>query len=119
MELRLSQQVQMLREIRDTTLMTSLPGISFITSFNQIYYTFSPVIADAERENPLLREIIQTILYPLLSSVSIMTMVDDSENSVLALGLLVIAINLLIYVGLPTLAFVYLHKKIKSVKLVS
>ena len=115
----LSQQVQMLREIRDTTLMTSIPGISFMTSFNQIYYTFSPIIADAERENPLLRQVIQTMLYPLLSSISIMTMADDSQNNVLALGLLVITINLLVYIALPTLTFIYLHKKIQSTKILS
>ena len=115
----LSQQVQMLREIRDTTLMTSIPGISFMTSFNQIYYIFSPIIADAERENPLLREIIQTMLYPLLSSISIMTMADDSQNNILALGLLVITINLLVYIALPTLTFIYLHKKIQSGKILS
>ena len=97
----LSQQVQMLREIRDTTLMTSIPGISFMTSFNQIYYTFSPIIADAERENPLLRNMIQILLGPLLSSTSILNLNDSSTDHIFTLGLIIFVLNLLMYIAFP------------------
>ncbi|WOV92881.1 MAG: SwmB domain-containing protein [Candidatus Nitrosoabyssus spongiisocia] len=97
----LSQQVQLLREIRDVTLMNTVPGSTFMTSFNQIYYTFSPIVADAERENPLLRNIVQSFLYPVLSSLSILTTSDGSDDNILYLGLIVIFINLLVYICIP------------------
>jgi len=48
----MAPQVQLLREIRDNQLMHTESGISFMAGFNQFYYSFSPYIADAERENP-------------------------------------------------------------------
>ena len=45
----MASQVQLLREIRDNKLMSTETGSSFVTGFNEIYYSFSPVIADYER----------------------------------------------------------------------
>ena len=111
----LSQQVQLLREVRDVTLMNTVHGASFMTSFSQIYYTFSPVIADIERENSLLRGMLQTLLYPLLSSISIMTLSDGSEVQTLGLGLAVILFNILLYISAPIFAIYYI-KRIISLK---
>ena len=106
----LSQQVQLLREVRDVTLMNTVHGASFMTSFSQIYYTFSPVIADIERENSLLRGMLQTLLYPLLSSISIMTLSDGSEVQTLGLGLAVILFNILLYISAPIFAIYYIKR---------
>ena len=51
----MAPQVQFLREIRDNTVLQTESGISFMTSFNQFYYSFSPAIADYERENPVFK----------------------------------------------------------------
>jgi len=48
----LAPQVQQLRELRDNQLLQTENGITFMKSFNDFYYSFSPVIADYERENP-------------------------------------------------------------------
>ena len=53
----LAPQVQQLREIRDNVLLNTESGKSFLLSFNQLYYTFSPTIADWERENHLFKRI--------------------------------------------------------------
>jgi len=45
----LAPQVQFLRELRDDTVMSTSSGVSFMTGFNAIYYSFSPAIADLER----------------------------------------------------------------------
>jgi len=45
----LAPQVQFLREIRDNELMNTSYGVSFMTGFNQFYYSFSPTIADWEK----------------------------------------------------------------------
>ena len=52
----LAPQVQQLRELRDNTLLQSSSGSVFMTGFNQLYYSFSPTIADWERQNPAFKE---------------------------------------------------------------
>ena len=39
--------------------MNTESGKSFMSSFNELYYTFSPTIADMERENPMFKEIVK------------------------------------------------------------
>jgi len=67
----LSAQVQMLREIRDTKIMNTQVGAMFISGFNQFYYSFSPAIADMERQSPIFKEIVKITITPLLSSLSL------------------------------------------------
>ena len=47
----LAPQVQLLREIRDNNLLNTESGSAFMETFNDIYYSFSPTIADYERES--------------------------------------------------------------------
>ncbi|HSD05306.1 MAG TPA: CFI-box-CTERM domain-containing protein [Nitrosopumilaceae archaeon] len=62
----LAPQVQMLREIRDEKFLSTISGASFLQAFNSLYYSFSPTIANAERQNPALQVVIKTALYPLI-----------------------------------------------------
>jgi len=96
----MAPQVQLLREIRDNQLMNTESGKSFMSGFNDLYYTFSPTIADMERENPMFKQIVKAGLTPLLSSLAIMENAN-SESEVLGLGLSVIALNLGMYLGIP------------------
>ena len=105
----LAPQVQMLREIRDNQLMNTESGSAFMTGFNELYYTFSPIIADYERENPYFKEIVKTGLTPMLSTLAIMENAE-SESEVLGLGLSVIALNLGMYVGAPAIVIVSIRK---------
>ena len=67
----LAPQVQQLRELRDNTVLQTESGSVFMTGFNQFYYSFSPVIADYERENPAFKEAVKLTLTPLLSSLTL------------------------------------------------
>ena len=96
----MAPQVQLLREIRDNQLMNTEAGSAFMGAFNEAYYSFSPYIADMERESPLFKEAVKLGLTPMLSSLAIMENAD-SESEVLGLGLSVIALNLGMYIGLP------------------
>ena len=96
----LAPQVQLLREIRDNQLMNTESGSAFMSSFNEAYYSFSPYIADMERESPIFKEIVKAGLTPMLSTLAIMENAE-SESEVLGLGLSVIALNLGMYIGLP------------------
>jgi len=101
----MSPQVQLLREIRDNQLMNTESGSAFMSTFNNVYYSFSPVIADMERENPMFKEVVKLGLTPMLSSLSIMENAN-SESEVLGLGLSVIALNLGMYIALPAFGII-------------
>ncbi len=98
----LAPQVQFLREVRDNTVLSTESGVVFMTGFNQFYYSFSPAIANYERENPLLQEAIRIVLTPMINSLSIMTLAEEgNEFHVLGLGTSIITLNLGIYLGVP------------------
>jgi len=106
----MSQQVQQLRELRDNQLLQTESGIQFMGMFNDIYYSFSPTIADMEREHPLFKEAVKIAITPMISSLSLMKNAE-SESEVLSLGLSVIALNLGMYLGVPTVVIVGIRKK--------
>ena len=107
----LSPQVQLLREIRDNQLMNTESGTAFMSGFNELYYSFSPIIADYERENPLFKEAVKLSLTPMLSSLAIMESAN-SESEVLGLGLSVIMLNIGMYLGVPAIVVVGIRKRI-------
>ena len=75
----MSPQVQQLRELRDNQLLNTESGTAFMGMFNDVYYSFSPAIADMERENPMFKEAVKLSLTPMLSSLSIMECNSESE----------------------------------------
>lgn len=109
----LAPQVQFLREIRDTKLMTTTAGVSFMTTFNSFYYLFSPTIADMERANPLFKEIVKITITPIIITLSILNHVDvDSEFEVLTYGVSLIILNIGMYFVSPALIIVTIKKKL-------
>ena len=105
----MAPQVQQLRELRDNQLLQTESGTAFMGMFNDVYYTFSPTIADMERENPLFKEAVKLAITPLISTLSLMENAD-SESEVLGLGLSVIALNLGMYIGLPAFGILRLYQ---------
>ena len=98
----MAPQVQFLREIRDNTVLQTESGVSFMTGFNQFYYSFSPVIADYERENPVFKELVKLTITPLLTSLTILNYVDiDTEEEMLGYGIGVILLNIGMYFVAP------------------
>ena len=98
----LAPQVQQLRELRDNTVLQTESGTSFMAGFNQFYYSFSPIIADYERENPAFKEVVKLTLTPLLTSLSLLQYVDiDSESEMLGYGIGIILLNIGIYFVAP------------------
>jgi hypothetical protein len=108
----MAPQVQFLREIRDNQLMSTDSGVSFMTGFNQLYYSFSPYIADLVRENPVFKEFVKIGITPMLLSLSIMTFAE-SESEVFVYGIGVILMNLGMYVAAPTIIIVKTRKYIR------
>jgi hypothetical protein len=106
----MSPQVQQLRELRDNQLLQTESGTAFMGTFNDIYYSFSPIIADYERENPLFKEAVKLAITPMISSLSLMENAE-SESEVLSIGISVIMLNLGMYLGIPAIVVVGIRKK--------
>jgi peptidyl-prolyl cis-trans isomerase B (cyclophilin B) len=75
-----------------------------MTGFNQFYYSFSPTIADFERENPLFRESVKLTITPMLASLSILNYANiDSEQEMLGYGVSLILLNIGMYFVAPVM----------------
>jgi len=114
----LAPQVQMLREIRDNSLLQTQSGQSFMQGFNSFYYSFSPTIADYERQNPLFKEAVKVTITPLVASLSLLNYVDlDSEESVLGYGIGIILMNVGMYFVAPAVVIhIIKNKKLFSLE---
>jgi len=106
----LAPQVQQLRELRDNQLLQTESGIAFMSTFNDVYYSFSPIIADYERENPHFKEAVKIAITPMISSLSLMENAE-SELQVLSIGISVIALNLGMYLAVPAIVIVETRKR--------
>ncbi len=112
----LAPQVQILREIRDDTLLGTDAGTIFMTGFNEFYYSFSPEVADLERQSPLFREAIKATITPMLSTLSILQLVDiNSESEMLGYGIGIILLNAGIYFVAPALVIIQVRKYLKKI----
>ena len=98
----MAPQVQFLREIRDSTVLQTQSGSTFMTGVNQFYYSFSPAIADYERENAAFKEAVKITITPMLTSLAILNYVDiDSEEEMLGYGIGIILLNIGMYFVAP------------------
>ena len=105
----LAPQVQQLRELRDNQLLQTESGSAFMETFNDIYYSFSPIIADYERENPYFKEAVKLAITPMISTLSLMENAN-SESEVLSIGISVIMLNLGMYLGVPAVIVIGIRK---------
>ena len=109
----LAPQIQQLRELRDNTVLQTESGTSFMTGFNNFYYSFSPAIADYERENPAFKEAVKLTLTPLLTSLTLLQFADiDSEHEMLGYGIGVILLNIGMYFVAPAILIVTIRKRV-------
>ena len=111
----MSPQVQQLRELRDNVVMQTTSGHAFMTGFNQVYYSFSPYVADFERENVVFKETVKVALTPMLTSFSILSLVPiDTEQEMLGYGIGVILLNIGMYFVAPAVLITVLRKKLEK-----
>ena len=109
----MAPQVQFLREIRDNTVMSTQSGTAFMTGFNQFYYSFSPAVADYERENPVFKEAVKVTLTPLLTSLTLLNYVEvDTEEEMLGYGIGIILLNIGMYFVAPAAAIIAIKNRI-------
>jgi hypothetical protein len=113
----MASQIQFLRELRDNTVLATNSGNAFMSTFNSIYYSFSPTIADWERQSPIFKNLVQTTITPLLTSLSLLNSVEiDSEEEMLGYGIGLIILNVGIYFVIPIVGIIKIkHRIIKRV----
>ena len=110
----MAPQVQFLREIRDGTVMSTQSGTAFMTGFNQFYYSFSPYVADYERENPVFKEAVKVTLTPMLTSLTLLNYVDvNTEEEMLGYGIGIILLNIGMYFVAPAAVIIVIKNRIK------
>jgi len=111
----LSSQVQFLREIRDNTVLGTDSGNAFMGTFNSMYYSFSPTIADWERQSPIFKNMVQTTITPLLTTLTLLNAVEiDSEEEMLGYGIGIILLNLGIYFAAPAVIIIKTRKYLNN-----
>jgi hypothetical protein len=89
-----------------------------MTGFNQFYYSFSPAIADYERENPVFKEAVKLTLTPLLTSLTLLQYADiDSEYEMLGYGIGIIILNIGVYFVAPIVLIMKISKRVNKEKL--
>ena len=106
----MANEVQQPRELRDNQLLQTESGTAFMETFNDIYYSFSPIIADYERESPLFKEAVKLAITPMISTLSLMGNAE-SESEVLSIGISVIMLNLGMYLGVPAIVVIGIRKR--------
>ena len=101
----LAPQVQALREYRDETLMSTGHGRAIVPAFSAAYYSFSPHVADLEREHPAIRQAVAALIAPLLYALQAAALADHgSDESVLAHGAAAALLAAGLYAGVPAAA---------------
>jgi len=91
--------------------MKTSSGSTFMSGFNAIYYSFSPTVAQWERENPIFKEMVKITITPFLTSLSILNYADiDSESEMIGYGIGVILLNLGMYFVAPIILIIKLKK---------
>ncbi|MCI5148713.1 MAG: hypothetical protein D3916_04870 [Candidatus Electrothrix sp. MAN1_4] len=79
----LEPQVMLLKRFRDLYLLTNRPGSYFV----QLYYTYSPPIADFIRQHETLRLLVRLLLLPLLATSFFLVELSLLQQLIIALVL--------------------------------
>ena len=76
-------------------------------------YTFSPTVADWERENPVFKELVKTTITPMITTLSILNHIPiHSEAEMLSYGIGVIFLNIGMYFVVPAFVIIRLKRLI-------
>ena len=105
--------MQLLREVRDNTLLTTESGRAFMSAFGAAYYSFSPQVADLEREHPALRQAVAALVAPMLYALSVVESAEPgSESDAVLYGTLAIAMVAGMYVAAPAAGMWYAARRL-------
>ena len=112
----LAPQVQYLRGFREAIVYKTYAGSQFMKLFNTWYYAWSPHVASLIWTYPILKPVMQVILYPLLGILHIATLTYtvfsfNSEIGIIIAGLIAGILIGLIYFTPPTMLIMLVLRK--------
>lgn len=112
----MAPEVQFLRSFRDNMVLNTFAGRSFMTLFNEFYYSFSPSVATMISNNEVLRGAAKITLYPLIgilhvSSITYTVFGFSPEFGIIIAGFVACSLIALIYLLPPILAVSYFTKR--------
>ena len=95
--------------------MNTQSGMTFMLGFNQFYYSFSPYVADYQRENPIFKDTVKVTLTPLLTSLTLLNHVEiDSEEEMLGYGIGIILLNVGMYFVAPASLILVIKRRFRK-----
>lgn len=107
----LAPEVQNLREIRNKMYETKLGG-DIMMSVNNFYYSFSPTVADWERQNVIFKEFIKLAITPSITSFAILEHnTIDTEAGLIGYVLSIVSLNIGMYFVAPAIVIHTIKKK--------
>jgi hypothetical protein len=113
----LTPQVQYLRHFRDHYILSTASGTAFMKVFNNVYYSFSPQVAEYEREQPWLQATVKVGLYPLfgilMAAERVYTAAGGGETGAIFAGAISSMLVGAIYLG-PVVYFTSKGRKVDS-----
>jgi len=95
----LAPQVQDLRGFRDGIVLHTFAGSMFMNVFNAWYYSFSPSVADYERQTPWLQSIVRELILPLLAILKISASVYNYLNPIAEFGIVIAGVVASLLIG--------------------
>lgn len=108
----LSSEVQNLREIRNKMYETELGG-DVMHAVNDFYYSFSPTVADWERQNPAFKDTVKLLITPSMTSFAIMDHNSlDSETGLIGYVVGIVSINMGMHFVAPAIVVWQIKKRI-------
>jgi len=102
-----AEEVQFLRGFREKIAYSTFAGVNFMDVFNTWYYSFSPYVAETIRVYEPLKNVMKTVLYPLLGILHLSTATYNllgfnSELGIVMAGLVASSLIGLVYFTPPT-----------------
>ena len=95
----LASEIQNLREIRDRLYWTWAGEA--MRAINDFYYSFSPTVADWERENAVFREAVRVIITPSMLSFAALDHEAFSGEHLIAYVAGIVMLNVGMYIAVP------------------
>jgi peptide/nickel transport system substrate-binding protein len=110
----LTPQVEYLRNFRERYILATASGSAFMNTFNAIYYSFSPQVADYEREQSWLQQTVKVGLYPLFGILTVSegsyNLVGGKEMGAILAGATASALIGAVYIAPPVAAYVFIRR---------
>ena len=112
----LDPAVQNLRDIRNKMYESEAAG-DLMHATNNFYYSFSPTVADWERQNSVFRDVVRTLITPSLASFAVFDHATMNTNDELVWYVaLMAALNIGGYLSVPFVAVVGIRRAIRAHK---